>query len=166
MPDSRTALLQGMPIFGAVSDDAIAFLLQRARLTQARAGEAFFREDDAASSLFVLESGRAEVLKGWQGRELALRVLGPGDCFGEMSLMDLQPRSATVVARADCVALEIGADLLWQLCEHDLQQFALIQMNLGREVCRRLRATDELLFEWQARAPGSAPAPASVAPRG
>lgn len=160
---SRTALLQGMPIFGAISDDAIAFLLQRARLLSATAGQAFFREGDPASSLFVLETGRAEVLKGWQGHELSLRVLDPGDCFGEMSLMDLQPRSATVVARAACLALEISADHLWQLCEHDLQQFALIQMNLGREVCRRLRATDELLFELQARAadPLTVPAPAA-----
>jgi CRP-like cAMP-binding protein len=75
-----------------------------------------------------------------------VRELGPGDCFGEMALMDLFPRSASVIARDDCRALEIAAGDLLDLYEHDVEQFALVQMNMGREVCRRLRATDELLF--------------------
>ena len=85
-------------------------------------------------------------MKGWQGRMLVLGSLQTGDCFGEMSLMDLGPRSASVLADTDCDALEIGAAELLMLFEHDVEQFALMQMNLGREVCRRLRATDELLF--------------------
>jgi CRP-like cAMP-binding protein len=75
-----------------------------------------------------------------------LHVLGPGDCFGEMALMDLQPRSASVLALADCRAIAFGHDDMLALFESDLEQFALLQMNLGREVCRRLRATDERLF--------------------
>jgi CRP/FNR family transcriptional regulator, cyclic AMP receptor protein len=43
-------------------------------------------------------------------------------------------------------AIEIATAALHRLAERDMEQFALIQMNIGREVCRRLRATDELLF--------------------
>jgi hypothetical protein len=51
-----------------------------------------------------------------------------------------------VRAEEDCSAIEITPADLMRLAETDMEQFALIQMNIGREVCRRLRATDELLF--------------------
>ena len=70
--------------------------------------------------------------------------LAPVD--GGLALMDLGTRSASVVAEEDCRAIEIGAADLLQLYEHDVEQFALVQMNIGREVCRRLRAIDERLF--------------------
>jgi CRP/FNR family cyclic AMP-dependent transcriptional regulator len=142
----RIELFQGMPIFGAIRDDALHFLLEQAREVAVPAGEYFFRENDQAHSMFVLETGSAEVIKGWQGNDTVLHRLGAGDCFGEMALMDLFPRSASVRAAEDCQAIELSAADLLRLFERDAEQFALIQMNIGREVCRRLRATDELLF--------------------
>lgn len=146
MSATRIELLQRMPIFGAIRDDTLAFLLAFTRQVRLSAGDWFFREGDAASGLFVIESGDASVWKGWQGREVLLHRLHAGDCFGEMALMDLQPRSASVRADADCQALLLAADDLFRLYEHDLEQFTLIQMNLGREVSRRLRDADEALF--------------------
>lgn len=143
---SRIELLQSMPIFGATREDTLQFLLAQVRTVAVPTGEYFFRENDAASSMFVLEAGRATVVKNWQGRGLVLHSLGSGDCFGEMALMDLCPRSASVLAEEDCRAIELTAADLLRLFEHDAEQFALIQMNIGREVCRRLRATDDLLF--------------------
>ena len=142
----RIELLHGMPIFGAIRDDALHFLLEQAREVAVPAGECFFRENDQATSMFVLEAGSAVVIKGWQGNDITLHRLGAGDCFGEMALMDLFPRSASVRAVDDCQAIELTAGDLLRLFERDAEQFALIQMNIGREVCRRLRATDELLF--------------------
>jgi CRP/FNR family cyclic AMP-dependent transcriptional regulator len=142
----RIELLQRMPIFGALRDDTLEFLLGRTREVHVVAGGWFFREGDAADCLFVLEAGAASVLKGWQGRRHVLRHLHVGDCFGEMALMDLMPRSASVRADADCLAIALQTDDLLRLFEHDLEQFTLIQMNMGREVSRRLRETDELLF--------------------
>ena len=146
MLPQRIEMLQAMPVFGALRADALQLLLARAASRQVRAGELFFREREPASSMFVLESGRAAVVKHWAGRELVLHQLNAGDCFGEMALMDLLPRSATVRAELDCLALEFDNQDLLHLFEQDPEQFALIQMNLGREVCRRLRAADAALF--------------------
>jgi len=96
--------------------------------------------------LYVLEAGRAAVIKSWQDGEFVLRHLERGDCFGEMALMDFFPRSASVRAVADCAALALAPADLYRLFERDAEQFALIQMNMGREVCRRLRESDEQLF--------------------
>jgi CRP/FNR family cyclic AMP-dependent transcriptional regulator len=146
MQSTPIELLQRMPIFGAIREDALQFLLEQAREIVVRSGDWFFRENDPAHSMFVLESGRADVVKGWQGHDTVLHTLRAGDCFGEMALMDLFPRSASVCAVEDCRAIELSAADLLRLFERDAEQFALIQMNIGREVCRRLRATDELLF--------------------
>ena len=142
----HTELLQSMPVFGGLSESALQQLLARAAQVRVAGGSVFFSEGDEARAMYVLESGRVAVTKGWQGGEFLLHELGAGDCFGEMALMDLQPRSASVRALQDCVAIEFGSDDMLHLFETDVEQFALMQMNLGREVCRRLRATDELLF--------------------
>ena len=146
MQSTQTELLQRMPVFGAIREDALHLLLEQAQEVRVAAGGYFFRENDPANSMFVLEDGRVAVIKNWQGRDFVLHNLDAGDCFGEMALMDLQPRSASVRAEDDCRAIEFTASDLLMLFEHDIEQFALIQMNIGREVCRRLRATDELLF--------------------
>ncbi len=138
--------LQRVPVFGALRDDSLELLLASARSVAVAAGEHFFREGDQAQSMYVLETGLAAVLKGWRGESFELRRLEPGDCFGEMALMDLYPRSASIRALSDCTAIELTTADLMRLYERDLEQFTLIQMNIGREVCRRLRATDEMLF--------------------
>jgi CRP/FNR family transcriptional regulator, cyclic AMP receptor protein len=160
MQPVRLELLQRMPIFGAIRDDALLFLLAQAREIALEAGAYFFREHDEASSMFVLELGSVSVFKSWQGREFVLQNLAAGDCFGEMALMDLCPRSASVRAESDCIAIEFGSGDLLRLFERDAEQFALIQMNMGREVCRRLRATDEMLFRARmGEAPALPPGP-------
>ena len=98
MHEQRIELLQGMPIFGAIREDVLSFLLEQAAIVSVAAGDYFFRESDAAQSMFVLESGRVAVLKSWEGRKYKLHEFRPGDCFGEMALMDLMPRSASVKA--------------------------------------------------------------------
>jgi CRP-like cAMP-binding protein len=146
---SRIALLQNMPIFGALNDGALACLLETAPSVDRARGEYFFREGDSAQCMYVIEAGSVEVLKRWNGRQYLLHGLGVGDCFGEMALMDLLPRSASVRALENCHAIEIAVGALHRLYERDIEQFALIQMNIGREVCRRLREADEQLFRAQ-----------------
>ena len=143
---SRFDLLQRMPIFGAIRDDVLEFLLGQAQHREVAAGDWFFREGEPGDRMYVLESGRATAIKGWKGLDIVLSHFGPGDCFGEMTLMNLCPRSASVLAETDCRAIVLTPEHLARLYAHDLEQFAVIQMNMGREVCRRLRQTDELLF--------------------
>jgi CRP-like cAMP-binding protein len=153
MSPGRLALLQAMPIFGALRDDALEVLLDGAPSVSHASGEFYFREGDSAQGMYVIEQGAVEVLKRWQGGDWPLHQLHTGDCFGEMALMDFFPRSASVRVIEACRAIEIATTALHRLAERDMEQFALIQMNIGREVCRRLRATDELLFRVRRGAP-------------
>jgi CRP-like cAMP-binding protein len=146
MQEARIRLLQRMAIFGGIRDEVLEFLLERSAIVRVPKDGFFFQEDDEGQSMFVLEEGKAAVLKRWQGSDFLLSILERGDCFGEMALMDLSPRSASVRAVEDCVAIELSAAGLYELYRKDLGQFAMIEMNMGREVSRRLRASDERLF--------------------
>ena len=139
MERSRIELLQAMSLFGGVRDDIVVFMLERARSVTLSPGEYFFREGEPADALFVLESGAALVVKGEPPNERVLRAVASGDCFGELSLMDLAPRSASVRATQPCSALQVSAACLLDVYGKDVEQFALIEMNMGRELARRLR---------------------------
>lgn len=105
-----------------------------------------FRENQQGDPMFVLEKSEAAVLKSWHGRDYLLQTLKEGDCFGEMAVMDHRPRSASVRTVEDCTAIQISAANLHQVDAQELKQCALIQMNMGREVCRRLRQANSRLF--------------------
>jgi CRP/FNR family cyclic AMP-dependent transcriptional regulator len=143
---ARIELLQGMPIFGGAHADTLRFLLTLCPVVSVSSNEFFFREHEEGDSMYVLQIGKAVVLKSWHGKDYALQTLKVGDCFGEMAIMDHCPRSASVRAAEDCSAIRISPADLHQVYERDLKQFALIQMNMGREVCRRLREANSRLF--------------------
>jgi CRP/FNR family transcriptional regulator, cyclic AMP receptor protein len=140
------AVLREMPIFGAVPDRALLFLGERASRVEVPGGRWFFRQGDKGETMYVLRSGLVEVQRSLAGQTATLGRLGPGECFGEMALIDLYPRSASVRAVEDCVALAMTNALLYELYDRDPEPFTLIMMNLARELSRRLRSAEVLLF--------------------
>ena len=151
MTDARIALLQDMSIFGAVKSDALALLLERAHTLHVPKGDYFFREGDEGTALYVLERGRVTIVKQWQGTDYVIRSIERGDFFGEIALLDFMPRSASVIAEEDCQALVFRALDVLEIAKQDVEQFTMIYMNISREMGRRLRAGNELLFESRIR---------------
>ena len=155
MADTDIDLLKEMPLFGGLTPETLRLLSQSAPRITVRGHDYFFREGDAGEAMYVLQEGEVAVLKSWQGQTRELRRFLPGDSFGEMALIDLFPRSASVMAVRDSAALQLDNDLLLEIHCRDPEQFTLIQMNLARELSRRLRWADEVLFEFamEARTP-------------
>ncbi len=149
-------LLQSMPIFGGIAATSLELLLAGALPVERDAREYFFREGAMAESMFVLERGRAQVAKLWDNQEHPLRILKSGDCFGEVALLDMMPRSASVQALDPCHAIEIPRAALYALYQENLEQFTMIIMNMAREVSRRLRLADNRLFEFSREQPAVA----------
>ena len=147
MTQQRLQLLRTMPLFGGLSEAILLEVASHAPVVRVARGGTFFVQDAPADALFVLESGRVEVLRSGHGECHRLAVLSRGDCFGEMGLVDLGPRSATVRALQDCIALRVDMAMIQRFYQTDVKQFALIQMNLCREMSRRLREADTLLCD-------------------
>lgn len=143
---SRIELLQGMPVFGATSAETLALLLDGSRSVTVAEGDYFFRRDDQAESFFVIEQGRVEILREHEQQFFCLNELARGDCFGEMSVIECRNRNASVRALSTCMAIEIALSTLHALYRCDVEQYLLIQMNLSRELSRRLREADRRLF--------------------
>jgi CRP/FNR family cyclic AMP-dependent transcriptional regulator len=148
-PAPRPDDLRGIGLFGALPDEVLAYLCQTLEGLEVGAGEPVFREGDSGRELFVVLEGRLEVLKrSTAGVDTPVASLGPQDWFGEMSVLDVQPRSATVRALSPARLLRVRAADLDALYRRDLKAYTLLVLNIARELSRRLRAADALLVNF------------------
>lgn len=147
-PPSPEALRE-IGLFGALSDDVLEYLATSLPVMVVEAGEPLFREGDQAREMFVVLGGEVEVLKRTRrGVEARVALLGPGDWFGEMSILDVQPRSATVIAVAPSKLLRVTSEALDALYRKDLKAYSLIVLNVARELSRRLRVADGIIADF------------------
>jgi CRP/FNR family cyclic AMP-dependent transcriptional regulator len=105
--------LRQAPLFRELDEEAAVALRASLTETRLRRGEVLFREGDSGDNLFIVTEGKVKLGKtSSDGRENLLAVLGPGQMFGELSLFDPGPRSATVTAVTDCVMQSLSHDEL------------------------------------------------------
>ena len=102
-----------------------------------KAGEIIFRQGDSGSVFFVIKAGSVAVQSG----NRTLQVLGEGEIFGEMALVDSQPRSASVLAETDCVVVPIG-EKQFLFMTSEAPYFALSVMKV---LVQRLRSANSTL---------------------
>ena len=139
--------LASIGIFGGLPAEVLVDLALLDQL-DVGVGEPCFREGDSAREMFVVLSGELEVTKrSRSGHEGRVALLGPNDWFGEMGLVDIQPRSATVRALAPARLLRITAQDLDGLYRRDVKSYALFVLNLCRELSRRLRVADGIMAD-------------------
>ncbi|MFT5390908.1 MAG: CRP/FNR family cyclic AMP-dependent transcriptional regulator [Gammaproteobacteria bacterium] len=139
--------LRDTALFGALSEDALAFLVAKASHAERAHGEVFFEQGALGESMFLLLSGEVYVQRHTVDTAHTLTRLSPGACFGEMALIECAPRSATVRAKGNAKALEVSFARFHELYQHAPEQFVIVHMNMAREVCRRLRVAVELIAE-------------------
>ncbi len=104
-------------------------------------GSILFREGDLGTEMFVIHQGRVEIFQKEGGGERSLAVLEPGDFFGEISLLDDLPRSASARASTDVIVIEVRRSTFVDL----LRRHPEIAVRMLRKLTRRLRQTDALL---------------------
>ena len=114
-------------------------------LSRYKAGEVIIRENDLGETAYVIGEGQVEVTKELNGRSVHLAYLGAGDCFGEMSMIDEKPRSATVTAITETVVSEIGRDEFF----HSFQSDPGVALTLLKVLLERLREADAMILQLQ-----------------
>src|SRR5262249_18636668 len=106
-----------------------------AYLVSAKAGDFVFRQGDAGADMFIIRSGRVELLKEYAGQERQLVVLEAGDFFGEMSLLEEQPRETSARAVGPAELLRIDASTFDRI----IREAPEIPVRMLRKLARRLR---------------------------
>jgi CRP-like cAMP-binding protein len=148
-PDLK-AFLVATPFFGGLSDSGLDLLVSMLAERRFEAGATVVAEGEAGRSMFVVQSGELAVSKRADaGRTIQMSRLAPGDFFGEMTLIEMQNRSATVVAESPTVLYELTARNLYACYKADIQAYVLVMQNINRELCRRLRRADNRIAELQ-----------------
>jgi CRP-like cAMP-binding protein len=143
-----TSDLRNFGLFGALPENVLEHLAAHVSVMTMEPGEYLFREGDEANCMFVVLQGDLEVLKrSKSGPDSRVAVLGPGDWFGEMGVIDVQPRSASVLTVSPARFVKITSADLDRLYRYDVKSYSLIVLNIAREMSRRLRVADGILAD-------------------
>lgn len=134
------AVLKRVPLFAGLPDGELVPFSELMRERSYPKGSVILFEDDPGDALYLVVSGQVKVvLIGEDGREVILSVLGEGTFFGEMSLLDDEPRSAHVIAMEDSSVLALRREDF----RARLRASPEVAIALLRELSRRLRRADD-----------------------
>jgi CRP/FNR family cyclic AMP-dependent transcriptional regulator len=148
-PDLKAFLL-ATPFFGGLSDASLDLLVSMLVERRFDADATVVAEGEPGRSMFIVHSGQLVASKlADSGRVIRMTDLGPGDFFGEMTLIEMQNRSVTVVAEGPIVLYELTARNLYTCYKVDIHAYVMVMQNINRELCRRLRRADNRIAELQ-----------------
>lgn len=129
----RILFLRSVPLFADIDGNDLQWINEITREKKYKTGQTVFRENDVGDSLYIIISGSVRVLKGQN--QVILQIIEERETFGEMSILDQEPRSATVEVQKDATLLAIKRD--------DFQRLLLarpqLAFSLFRTISRRLR---------------------------
>lgn len=146
-PDLKASLV-ATPFFGGLSNASLDLLASMLVERRFDAGATVVAEGEPGRSMFIVHTGELVVGKlGDSGRVIRISVLGAGDFFGEMTLIEMQNRSATVIAERPTVLYELTARSLYTYYKADVHAYVMVMQNINRELCRRLRRADGRIAE-------------------
>jgi len=137
-----TSLLRSIPLFEGLDEDDLVALSATLQPHNFRAGAMIFEQGDVGSSMYIVESGSVNIhLPGEASRRISLADIARGEHFGELSLFDNKPRSASALATSNAVLLELQRETL----ENYLERRPRAAMAILRTMGERLRETNTML---------------------
>ncbi len=148
-PKIQAAMLRDFGLFEGIDDDTLSLLARELPTTHVDTGETVVHEGDNQQEMFIVIAGELEVLKrGKSGGEARVALFGPGDWFGEMSLLEVVPRSATVRAVSPTMLVRVRVEDVDNLLEkRDTKMYARFLLNIAKELSRRLRVADGIVAQ-------------------
>jgi CRP/FNR family cyclic AMP-dependent transcriptional regulator len=134
-----TAVLKAVPLFASFPEEQLRVIATTVTRRSAARANTIMAAGDATDSLYIVLSGRLKVMMSdSDGKEVILAILGPGEFFGEMGLIDEEPRSASVVTLEPCELLSIAKRDFRKCLAENFE----MSMAVMRGLVRRLREAD------------------------
>ncbi|MDR1867344.1 MAG: cyclic nucleotide-binding domain-containing protein [Treponema sp.] len=139
----KSAMLYRYPFFGGLNNEQIRIVYALMQEKSYQRGDIILNEGEPSDSLYFIYEGTVVVRK----KNINLSTFGEGEIFGEVEILDPMPSAATVNAQTDTKLLLLSHSAIYELYKRDIKVFALIIMNLARDVCRRLRRMNEVVLQ-------------------
>ena len=144
-------ILNEISIFAGLSDKQLYTLFRLLEKAHYKAGEKIFEQGGHPSYIYIVQSGRVTLIANARQTPLELIVFQRGHCFGETSVIGIQPHAATAITVEDTELIVLSRNALLSLLKSDLELFSILILNIAREACRRLYKTDEILLHYVLR---------------
>lgn len=144
-------ILNKISIFAGLSQKQLYTLFRLLEKAHYKAGENIFNEGQQPSHIYIVQSGSVKLIANAEQTPLELIVFEEGQCFGETSVIGIQPHAATAVSVKDTELIVLSRKALLSLFKTDLELFSILILNIAREACRRLHKTDEILMHYVLR---------------
>lgn len=128
----KLLFLRNVPLFSSLAAKELGRIATVAEEVIYPAGSTIVREGDYGDCMFLITDGEVAVMRG----DHQVALLGPKEYFGEMSILDGEPRAASVVARQDCLLLRIGQREFHEILSRHFDA----SLSIIRTLCQRLRS--------------------------
>jgi CRP/FNR family transcriptional regulator, cyclic AMP receptor protein len=157
---SLAAFLRSVPVFRDLKGPSLDVLYEFLEERRWKVGETICTEGDLGRTMYVIREGEVEVSRvSTRGSPVTFVRLGPGECFGEMTLVEQQPRSATCVVKKSAMTYSLTNLDLWHLYKSDNFTYVIILQNICSMLSRRLRKADGRIVDFLEREGASGPKP-------
>ena len=149
---STEEVLSKVPAFANLAPRELKEVAAIVHKREYRTGEPVFYQGDPGLGMYIVQDGEVSImLMGKDGNERELTVLGDGDFFGELALLDESPRSANAICKTDCLLIGFFRPDLFELVEKNTTLGIKIVLKLAEIVAQRLRQTDKELAKMKSQ---------------
>ena len=138
-------LLCSVPILAGLDGKALGVLLEHSERIVIPAEGVIAREGEVNNRMYLIEQGEVRIIKSFNTPDaVTLAVLGPGEFFGEMCILETLPRSATAKADGQATVVSVASSAFYHLYQKMPKQHSILLLNIARDLSRRLRHLDEV----------------------
>jgi CRP/FNR family cyclic AMP-dependent transcriptional regulator len=139
-------ILSRIGIFGGATEFQQEEIFRWLEIGIVQHGQYIFEKGEEPSHIYIVKRGEIELLIPGAGVTIQKKRLSVGECFGQVALMSMNRHAISAVASEDSEVIVLSRRSLHQLRHEDIELFALLIMNIARELARRLTYTDEMLL--------------------
>jgi CRP/FNR family transcriptional regulator, cyclic AMP receptor protein len=141
-------ILSDIAIWGGATDSQRDKIFRLLEVGSFERGESIFRKGDEPSYIYIVSKGKIDLIISDHNVNVEKKTLLSGECFGVASMMAMQRHTSTAIALEESEVMVLSKKALIYLQRDDIKLFALLMMNIARELARRLKLTDDMLLRY------------------
>lgn len=142
------AILNDISLFAGLSDKQLSTLFKLLQKLYFRPGQTVFCQGEKPSYIYIVEKGGVKLVIYEDDTPLELTVFRQGHCFGEASVIGLYPHKGTAIAMENTELIVLSRKAIMSIYETDKEMFSILILNIARETCRRLHATEDIMLHY------------------
>ncbi|WP_319372239.1 cyclic nucleotide-binding domain-containing protein [uncultured Ilyobacter sp.] len=141
-------ILNKISIFGGLNDKQLYFLFKILKQSNYKKGEYIFKQGELPSHIYIIQKGRVRFIEEVDMTPYQIFEFGEGNCIGEASVLSLQPHAVSAVACEDTIIIALSKEDFFKIFKKDKNLFSTLILNITREICRRLKSSDNVLLHY------------------